>query len=82
MGGNEANDDSYFASAIEFIYSQDSGEMAFGSMNRKEQERLLQQSWVQREKEFYGDDQNQVIDETPEMEEDAESSDDIDRGST
>ena len=42
----------------------------------------MQQSWVQREKEFYGDDQNQVIDETPEMEEDAESSDDIDRGST
>ena len=71
--------DTYFASALEFMYSQDSGfggEMAFGSLNREQQEKVLKDSWVRREKEFFGEEPETL----QEVEE--ESSDDIDRDST
>lgn len=50
--------------------------MAFGSLDRAQQEKVLQDSWVRREKEFFGDEE-QALQEVEE-----ESSDDIDREST
>lgn len=52
--------DPYLASALEFMYSEDSQSDkvdGFASMNRAQQEKILQASWAAREREFYGDDE-------------------------
>ena len=46
--------DPYFASAIEFMYSEDT-EDDFNTMDIKKQEALLKKTWLEREKQFYGD---------------------------
>ena len=47
--------DPYFASAIEFMYSEDT-EDDFGTMDAQQQEALLKKTWLEREKQFYGED--------------------------
>ena len=41
--------DPYFASAIEFMYSEDT-EDDFGTMDAQQQEALLKKTWLEREK--------------------------------
>ena len=46
--------DPYLASALEFMYSEDTEE-DFGTMGRQQQEALLKKTWLEREKQFYGE---------------------------
>lgn len=46
--------DPYLASAIEFMYSEDT-EDDFNTLGRKQQEELLKKTWMEREKQFYGE---------------------------
>jgi hypothetical protein len=86
--------DPYLASAIEFMYSEDTEE-DFNTMDREKQEALLKKTWMDRERQFYGEEvdddevlmkkMNFSIKEQPENEEDDEeqdsdSGDDLDRG--
>ena len=50
----DIDSDPYLASAIEFMYSEDTSE-GFNSLGIKQQEEILKQSWLQRERQFYGD---------------------------
>lgn len=72
------------------MYSEDT-EQDFNTMDREKQEALLKKTWMEREKQFYGDDididvtGNFSIKEQPENEEDdqdedSDSGDDLDRG--
>ena len=73
------------------MYSEDT-EQDFNTMDREKQEALLKKTWMDREKQFYGEDidadvtGNFSIKEQPENEEedyeedDSESGDDLDRG--
>ena len=75
-------DDPYLATAIEFMYSEDT-EQDFNSMDRKMQEKLLKKTWMDRERMFYGEEEieDNCIEEKPEQEEQEESSDeDLNRG--
>lgn len=79
--------DPYLASAIEFMYSEDT-EDDFNTLGRKQQEELLKKTWIEREKQFYGEEiddeetaalgfnRDKTIQEQPENEEQDESSDD------
>ena len=62
------------------MYSEDTQE-DFNTMDRQKQEALLKRTWVEREKEFYGEE----LDEDPdiiieEAEDGSDSDDDIARG--
>ena len=50
----ENETDPYLASAIEFMYSEDTEE-DFNTMGRQQQEALLKKTWLEREKQFYGE---------------------------
>jgi hypothetical protein len=45
----DIDSDPYLASAIEFMYSEDTSE-GFNSLGLKQQEEILKQSWLQRER--------------------------------
>lgn len=62
------------------MYSEDTEE-DFNTMDRQKQEALLKRTWIDREKQFYGeelDDEQEIIEEEPE--DYSDSDDDIDRG--
>jgi hypothetical protein len=95
MIDNNEITDPYLASAIEFMYSEDTEE-DFNTMDREKQEALLKKTWMEREKQFYGEEIEDLnppknitfsIKEKPENEEedyedndDSDSGDDLDRG--
>lgn len=77
-----AETDPYLASAIEFMYSEDTDD-DFNTLGRQQQEELLKKTWIEREKQFYGEEiddeterQGGTIQEQPENEEQDDSSDD------
>jgi len=78
-----AESDPYLASAIEFMYSEDTEE-DFNTLGRQQQEELLKKTWMEREKQFYGEELDDsetrrregTIQEQPENEEQDDSSDD------
>ena len=62
------------------MYSEDT-EDDFNTMDRQKQEALLKKTWLDREKQFYGEENdncNDSIEEQPE--EDDSDSDELDRG--
>lgn len=75
--------DPYFASAIEFMYSEDT-EDDFGTMDAQQQEALLKKTWLEREKQFYGEeieeDEEPIIEQNEEEEEDSGDEFELDRG--
>ena len=78
--------DPYLATALEFMYSEDT-EDDFGTMDLQRQEALLKKTWLEREKQFYGEEIDEdpqkrtfAIQEQPENEEEEESDEELNRG--
>lgn len=65
------------------MYSEDS-EDDFATMNREKQEALLKKTWMDRERQFYGEEieEDEVIDEAQEEEDAGSSEDELDRDAT
>ena len=76
--------DPFLQSAIEFMYSEDS-EDDFTTMDRQKQEALLKKTWMERERQFYGEEVDEDIIEEQDEEQDAsseEEEDELDRDDT
>lgn len=71
--------DPYLASALEFMYSEDT-EDDFNEMDQEQQEAYLKKTWIDREKEFYGEEDNYKFNHTitEQIENEDEDSDDDD----
>ena len=66
------------------MYSEDSEDQDFNTMDRQKQEALLKKTWMERERQFYGDEIDEDIIQEQEDEDDVSSEEDdvLDRDDT